>query len=36
MTTEAKKREVLQLLKDYRAFHTAFGGAVPGSWAART
>lgn len=26
---EAKKREVLQLLKDYRAYHSAFGGAAP-------
>lgn len=25
----AREREVLQLLKDYRAFHTAFGGAIP-------
>jgi hypothetical protein len=26
---ETKHREVLQLLKDYRTFHTAFGGAMP-------
>jgi hypothetical protein len=26
---EAKRREVLQLLRDWRAFHTPFGGAMP-------
>jgi hypothetical protein len=25
----AREREVLQLLRDYRAFHSAFGGAIP-------
>ena len=28
MGLEAKKREVTQLLKDYRAWHTAYGGAA--------
>lgn len=28
MGIEAKKREFLQLLKDYRSFHSAFGGAL--------
>lgn len=27
--SEAKRREVLQLLKDYRTFHTAFEDAIP-------
>jgi hypothetical protein len=27
MGLEAKKREVQQLLKDYRAYHTPYGGA---------
>jgi hypothetical protein len=29
MASESKKREVLQLLKDYRAWHTPHGGAIP-------
>lgn len=29
MGNEAKEQQVLQLLKDYRAWHTAFGGAAP-------
>jgi hypothetical protein len=29
MAGESKKREVLQLLKDYRAWHTPHGGAMP-------
>ena len=27
--SEAKQREVLQLLKDYRPWHSAFGGSMP-------
>ncbi|MDP9480438.1 MAG: hypothetical protein M3R38_33050 [Actinomycetota bacterium] len=29
MSREAKRREVVQLLKDYRAWHSPFGGASP-------
>jgi hypothetical protein len=29
MASESKKREVQQLLKDYRAWHTRHGGAMP-------
>jgi hypothetical protein len=29
MASESKKREVLQLLRDYRAWHTPHGGAMP-------
>lgn len=29
MASEAKKREVLQLLRDWRAWHTPHGGAMP-------
>lgn len=29
ISSEAKQREVLQLLKDYRAYHSAYGGAMP-------
>ena len=29
ISAEAKQREVLQLLKDYRPWHSAFGGAMP-------
>lgn len=28
-SSEAKRREVLQLLKDYRTWHSAFGGSMP-------
>jgi hypothetical protein len=31
MGLEAKKREVQQLLKDYRAYHTPYGGALRSS-----
>lgn len=29
MSSESRKREVLQLLRDWRAFHSPFGGAMP-------
>lgn len=29
MTDESKERQVLQLLRDYRGFYSAFGGAMP-------
>lgn len=36
MESESKKREVLQLLKDYRSWHSAFGGAVAPATTSKT